>query len=513
MLSKIYLGNAVSSISGNSFDNCPALTIWTEYGAYALQYAKDNDIAYYYLTPDGVNSPSGTLYKGDSYALYGYARASVPLTDVTATIWDSTGKNAVQTISVNPATTDYNLAGTVNYNLVFGKLPLGNYRYTLIAKTEVSEEIWADNTFAIVPPPLRIYISDLNIPTGYISLGDTLHFSGTIVSNYNISRVVVELIDISTGTTVQKQQKTPNATAYSLASAGMNMNGLAEGEYNLIISAISNGENRILAEECFVLGDISIPAGVTVDTSKVLAFVNNADNKLIFNKYNADYTSRMAENMSPKQQFLLGLRTNESKIIGEVRSLIAYAMSGELKDYYLITLYKKEIANYLVSQGALIDDTWSLTDKIKAECGFDAETMLKIAQSFVSFNSIRVDYLKNDASDVTKDMKAVYDILNQNLKRYSWELDRVEDLNELGEKMAEICRDYAAGVAVLNDLENSMSMYLNEKAFQDAIRELKQEYLSKFSKNIDKLFDYAAKEAVKAGTKAIAKYVIKGISE
>lgn len=513
-LKKIYLSYDVNVIEDYAFDECPALTIWTEYGAYALQYAKDNSIPYYYLSPDGVNSPSGTLYKGDSYALYGYARASIPLTNVTATIWDSTGTNALQTISVNPATTDYNLAGTVNTSLIFGTLPLGNYRYTLIAKTDISEEVWANNSFTIVPPPLRIYISDRSVPSGYLALGDAENLSGTIVSNYDISQVVIELIDLSTGASVQRVQDTPYTMTYSLASAGININGLSEGEYNLIIVVTSNGETRTLVDECFVLGDINIPEGVSVDISKVLAFVGNTDNKLIFNKYNADYTGRLAENMSTKQQFLLGLRTNESKLIGQVRSLIAFATTGELKDYYLITLYKKEIANYLVSQGAIIDDTWSLTDKIKAECGFDAETMLKIVQSFVSFNSIRVDYLQNDASDmvVTKDMKAVYDIINQNLGRYSWELDRVEDLNEMGEKMAEICRDYAAGIAVLNDLENAMPMYLEDKAFQDAIRELKQEYLSRVSKNINKLFDYASKEAVKAGTKAIAKYVIKGIS-
>ncbi len=513
-LTTLYLGCNVTSIyDETAFRGCDNLTIWTEYGAYALQYAKNNNIPYYYLTPDGVNSPSGTLYKGDSYALYGYARSSVNLTDVTATIKDGTG-NVVQTISVNPATTDYSLAGTINTSLLFGTLPLGSYRYTLTARTDVSEEVWADNAFTIVPPPLRIYISGLSLPSGYVPIENTCALGGTVISNYIITQITIELSNMSTGTTIQKKQIYPDAYTYDLSFVGIGLASLGEGEYSISIIARSNGETRILAEEGFVLGDVTIPEGIQVDAAKILAFVNNTDNKYIFNKYNADYTYKLAENMSAQQQFLLGLRTNEAKLIGQVRSLISYAVTGDLRDYYLINLYKKEITNYLLSQGEIIDDTWSLTDKIKAECGFDAETMLKIAESFVSFNSIRTDYLANEASDmvVTKDMKAVYDIINQNLKRYNWELDRVEDINTMGQKLAEICRDYAGGIAVLNDLENAMPLYMEDKAFQDAIRELKGEYQSKVSKNINKLFDYAAKEAVKEGSKLIAKYVLKGIS-
>lgn len=517
LVERLYLSENVTSIGNNAFSNCPALTVWTEYGCYALKYCKDNSIPYYYLSPDGVSWPSGTLYRGDGFALYGYARASVNLTNVTATIWDSNGGIAQQ-VSVDPQTTDYSLAGTVDANLIFGNLALGSYRYTLSAKTELSEETWIDSRFTIVPPPLRMYIEGLCAPSGYVSAENMVALSGSIHSNYSITKVIYEVTELSQNTSVQRIEQSPGTNTVSLAASGIDLLSLQYGEFNLRITAYANNETRTLVNQDFVLGDISVPEGVDVGSSKVLEFIGNEKNRLLFTNYDADYTYRAVKQLPIEQQFLLALRTNSDKLTGQIKDFIIYNATGELKDSYLIKIYKKEIVDYLASQGLVYQENNTIAKIMASELGINPEMLDKIAGSFIRFNMIRLDYLINDASEETvpEDMRRVYEVVNQKLSQYKWALDTVDDIEKMGKELSEMSQDYAAAIAALKDLEVSNSkykdLYKEDKAFQDAVKELKQEYLSRFSKKFNKLFDDAAKKAASAGTQKIAKYVLEGIS-
>ena len=315
---------------------------YCEYGSYILQYAKNRKIPYYYLTPDGVNSPSGPLYKGDSYVLYGYARSSVNLTEVTATIWDSTGSNAIQTVTVNPATTDYNLSGTINANLHFGTLPLGNYRYTLRARTDVSEELWADNSFKIVPPPLRIYLSGYNLTSGIVDASSISTISGTVISNYIITSLTVQVFQ-SNGQQIYGKTVTPNTTTYSLSgfAGDIPISQLPIGEYSIRITAVSNGETRLLADNTFSPVDMS----TAVDASTLAAvtrFVSNSSNAQVFT---GAYVNNAMSKLGTKEILLMAVNSRNDWVYGMASTL--FSENGE--NLYLVDLYESEIADIIAA--------------------------------------------------------------------------------------------------------------------------------------------------------------------
>lgn len=352
-LEKIYLGDNIKQIGELAFDNCPSLTIWTEYDAYALQYAKDNSIPYYYLTPDGVNSPSGTLYKGDSYALYGYARSSVNITEITGSILDSAG-NTVQTVTVAPNVTDFNLAGDVNASLIFGTLPLGSYQYTLSAKTAVSEELWAKNSFTIVPAPLRISTSNLVIPSGVSSIaGSSLGISGMIYSNYIIDQVYVGLF--YQGTEVRSFTATPKSYSYDLSAvnAGIDASTLPDVDYSIRITVTSNGQTRVLSESGFLKGNFQ---GDLSDKTyaAVVKFANSKDSSNFFSMGIAD---DVLSEMDFGTVFLMGVNARTKWLTGKVASIF-----NQGNNTYLVSLYEKEICNVLQSMGEYPDLISSASD-------------------------------------------------------------------------------------------------------------------------------------------------------
>ena len=454
----IYMGYNINSIGENAFKDCTNLTIWTEYGSYALQYAISNKIAYYYLTPDGVNSPSGTLYQGDSYGLHGYARASIPLTDVTATIWNNDKSQVLQTISVNPATTDYSLTDVINYHLIFGTLPLGTYHYTLHAATDLSEETWADTTFKIVPQPLRIFISNLSLPYGLESTDYSI--GGTIVSNYPITQVKAILYRSDSDEVVKNITVSPNSITYDLValSGQLSLASYTNETLSIKIAATSNDENRTLIDT-----DLSLrtSANIVLNERKnqtLIDFANDSDNRDIFT---TEYVDAVIDDMSWVEDGIVLMDNVLSiSIFERIENLLIY--NGNRQD--LIELYKKEIVQ-LIEDGAYerfnIAGTASKYSK-------DLLSILKSEGKLTkeAFKDFKNTKMENFIGSVNSLIGAVKDGLST-----------AKDLEEAYETIAAICGNFETGLYVLEYIGSSANIASRDE-FNEALNILRTEYVS-----------------------------------
>ena len=80
----------------------------------------------------GETCPTGNLSPGKSFGIYGKIYSNYNLTNVTATVTNSSGTKVLEK-SVNPNATSYDLHGAVNNALIFNNLGAGNYRYVVTA--------------------------------------------------------------------------------------------------------------------------------------------------------------------------------------------------------------------------------------------------------------------------------------------------------------------------------------------------------------------------------------------
>lgn len=486
-LKKIYLSYDVNVIEDYAFDECPALTIWTEYGAYALQYAKDNSIPYYYLSPDGVNSPSGTLYKGDSYALYGYARASIPLTNVTATIWDSTGTNALQTISVNPATTDYSLSGTVNASLLFGNLELGSYHYTLTARTDVSEEVWADVSFKIVPPPLRIYISGANFPDGLTDVGSGFNITGTVISNYAITQLSISLYTVD-GVERYTNSVNPGTLTYSLSDLAGNIPiaSLPVGDYSIRITAVANGETRILVDKSFQPVDLD----GEVDEATVKAVVQFVSDNNNANLFPSIYVSSALGRMDAADVLIMAINSRNSWVYGMASTLF----TENHENLYLVDLYESELADIIadMNPSTIQLKNISSTEKLIADALIDYDTdILSIFQESSSLNSATTAFLEEDFTELSGKLKNIKDVVKGTKMS-------IELANNLSKAMC----NYVNGLEILTMVSDSMGRN-NSPEFKLAVQRMHAKYKSESFNVVMNMLEAFTKEIINMSTKEI----------
>ncbi|MBR2719268.1 MAG: leucine-rich repeat protein [Clostridia bacterium] len=462
VMPQIYISPAVTTIWDNAFDHCPELTIWTEYGATALQHAIKRGIPYYYLTPDGVNIPSGTLYRGDGYNLYGYARASVPLTDVTATIWDGTGTNVIQTISVNPGVLDYNMAGTVNASLRFSELPLGNYRFTLNARTDVSEELWANTSFVIVPPPLRVYVTGLDGLTG--AVGNDFAFGGMIYSNYPMTNVTVTLKNVSTGKVCANFTCAPNTLSYSLTgTTGISFAQLPTGNYQLTISVSGNGETKVPKDVFFTIGafDQAISSDIF---DQLVSFVGDPSNQMIFSRFNEG--SAFLSSIDFSDSLFMSIHFRSEMCI----DAISKALTSDKLSRFMVQRYKKEVA-------AIIDEIDSKTNLTTSDSMYIGMVESMTKNMRITF------YVDKEDSLVPKYMKEMS-------KKVNDQLDELDKVCEIANWVLD-AKDYYS--AFLQNYENSLmilEVYSNysqttNPELKAAIEELAKDYTSKVSKALN----------------------------
>ena len=502
-MEKIYIGPTVTIIGADTFKDCPNLTVWCEFGSTVLQYCKDNSVAYYYLTPDGVNSPSGTLYKGDGYGLYGYARSSTPLIDITATIWDSDKSEIIQTISINPDVTDYDLSGPVNYNIQFSALSLGNYHYTLTAATDLSEETWADTAFTIIPPPLRVSISHFSGPQGIVDTTEGyLNLTGTVYANYPITSLIVTIVDGS-GATVLSKSASPNTASFSLSNIVMGNAILSDGSYTLKISVSGNGETRAPVQYVFSVGGTA--TSTTVSDAMREEIIEYLRNKKVGTFNAGSEVEAYFAKMDIWDIIAMGL-SDYSNIAND---WISDVLFGAPYNTYMEKQYEQQIAR-------ILDELYS-TGK---NATFDPSASTK---KFINkMNSL----VKDGTSYYLKDFgPQLQQAINELDSVKDWEILRtVTSINEYCEKInnifyyveygttfvnavEELVADHSRDLVVL-DIINETYNAASNPDFTAALNTIRNEYNSEFGKSVRVVFDKIEAELKKSAAKAINKVMM-----
>ena len=434
---KIYIPSSVTVIADSAFSGCTNLKIYCEYGSVALQYAIDNGFPYFYLSLTDASTPSGTLYMGDSFVLYGYVRSSDAISNVTGTIYDASG-TALQTVALAPNVTDYNLNGTYNASLKFGTLALGNYTYELVATAGEETETLARSAFTIVPPPLRIYVSGLNIPEGLLDTGDGFSIGGTVVSNYAISSLSISLY---TADGVQRYENTvyPGTLTYALADlAGeIPIASLPVGEYRIRIQATAKGETRLLSDKTFQ--PVDLDESIDEETlAAVIAFVSDPENATLFP---SDYVNTSLGKMDFDTILIMAVNGRMDWLYGLASTIFAENHENQ----YLVELYENELS-------AIISDL--NPDTIVLENIGETEKMF--ANAFLEFDITAFEAYKQGMLDRFnfKDgeiQKAYMDYLDSDFKEVISALDDVKTG----------LKGVAMSVELANNLANGMCNYLN----------------------------------------------------
>ncbi len=500
-MEKIYIGPNVTTIGDDTFVGCTNLTVWCEYGSTVLQHCKDNNVDYYYLTPDGVNNPSGTIYKGDGYSLHGYARSSLPLSNITATIWNSNKTEAVYSVTVTPGTNDYALSGTINNNMLFSKLDLGNYRYTLTASTTLSEEVWADTTITVVPPPLRVGI------TGFVEFSNIVFdsfvtLSGIVHANYTINSLKISLINYNK-TEVFSRIVYPASKSYSLSSISLDLSSVSTDSYTIIITVSANGETKtVLQTPISVNSASSTPQASKELKDEIVEYIRSTNVGIFWPIAEAD--SYLA-NMSTWDKILMGLSDYNSLALSKFTDWL----SGSDYNSYMEKKYEAEIAQ-------IIDDMYKEGKVGKLKAYGDFGKLIKDVNGLVgdvaSYElddlNERIDNLEvafgapgqfeeMDALELVKDSSG---IINDFYKGVKYGEDFINFLSEM-------LTDHSRALEALEIISETYNSQGNPE-FTAALNTLKASYKSKLGKAVIAISRRIGEEVMKTTEKTITKAVL-----
>ncbi len=494
-LSYLYISPVVETIEGDAFYGCSALTIESEYGSKAIEHAIENSIPYYYLSLTGASKPSGKLYRGDIFTVKGYARSSLPLTRVKATIYNQDKTEILYQADIIPeAETDFNLNSYLNSQMRFSDLALGSYCYELIASTERSEEILLETSFSIVPPPLRMTFKCTLSPSGLLSLGNSLPIEGTIRSNYPIASVTAEIRNASDNSVIVKKTVSPNTYTYGLSSLanGVNETALASGDYIFILRAVSNNETRRLAYTEFSMR--AYDAAVSEeDYTAVYNFMTtpNGNNGLEFSNFILEHMiPKLCEIDSFKNGALLTWTQYHEVFISVIKNI------GE--DKVGADFWKNQYKQQLLK---LIEDTAdsaATTEEIEKNAKLIRDSLLK-------FGKIEASYIKENGGNLSSAMKDYIDTYNKSLDHLKKLIEGVEFTGEVIDILTEQAKNYEKEFTFLDSLADSFSdSSVSEKElYLEALSEIKLEYQSRTYKAISKFYDKLTDEMIQVATKKV----------
>ena len=485
-IERLYISENVKSIGQDAFMDCPNLTIHCEWGSYALQYAINNSIPYFYLSLTGASLPNGTLYKGDSFSLYGYVRSSETITNITGTIYASDGA-VLQEVSITPEVTDYNLNGTYNASLKFGELELGSYVYELIATAGEETETLARSSFTIAPPPLRIYISRGSFPNGLVRLSEDVQIGGSVISNYAITQVQAIVSNAETGSTIRTYTAYPGAYQFDISAANgqLSIPTLGDGAYTLTITAVSNGESRILYIVDFQI--TSYDGLLDDDTVQALIdYVSDDSNRDVFT---TKFVEEAIDDLSWVEYgivvFDCALNTSKFELLED-----ALIRSGQSKE--LIELYKKEIVS-LIDSGAY--------DQVNYIEDLDDYTK-NIVESLKTVGKITKEVITDEY------MQGTIEAFNDLLKDFSMTVDVLGDMETAYETVASVCANIENGLMVLDYIGENVDVAKQEE-FQTALAILKEEYASAANAKIIETGTIVMNAVIKEGEELVEKLVEK----
>ena len=492
-LRKVYLSPNVTSIGKGTFSDCPNLKIYCEYGSYALQYAKDNGIAYFYLTLVGASIPRGTLYKGDDFVLYGYVRSSDPIQTLSGGIYSADTKELLQQIDLQPGVTDYNLNGRYNAALKFGALALGDYEYEIAASAGGESEVFARTSFEIAPPPPRVYISGLKLPEGVQQMGEALTLGGTVNANYNIAQLSVEVYDATTNVCVLNYTTQPNATSFnlSMAAASLDTAALPAGSYVLKTKVVVNGVAFWPAESSFSMGDYDGSIDEEIYQS-VVAFAKDANNRTVFME---DVSNSILGRMDAETILLMMLNSGKDHAIGMIEGLL---QANPGLNVYQAELYRKEILSTIA---AMEDDPWMLEEsKTVKESKIWVDTILE-------FGSVSIELIKEKGGTISAEMESLLGVFNEGIETLKFAGFSFETAYETIIRIYQIYATVENGLVVINAVADSMGIYNNEE-FTKAVETLRNEYIGAKCGTISDLFGRIFEEFLKHGAEEAVKTLL-----
>ncbi len=509
VLPAIYLSPSVTNIGENAFADCPLLKIYCEWGSVALQYAIDDEIPYYYLTPTNVNYPTGTLYQGDGLELHGYVRASIPLTRVTAIIWNSDKSEIIRSIEVEPGVTDYNLADVVNYAMKLNQLPIGSYWYMLSAATEETEEVFAETAFRIVEPPLRAGYSNFVGPGALVdSSAGNIPFSGTIYANYPITAVTVYLLGPDSDSVAKSVSDYPGTKNYQLSNLKLTTDGLLSGGYKLRVNISAHGETLRLCEASFNLITDSSGTGSDYADEKRQEYLEFALNVKPGHLSPGEQADLYLGNLSLKDKITAGLCDYTDIATAKIKDFL----TDSEYDSYMEKKYEAQILQ-------MLDDMYSSNSHKQIAILTSTD---KIIEKLINIRSSGTEVYYNEVSDELKEL------INQWDDEDAWEelatlkatvqagesMKDFYDLVKVGEEfinfLIDVFQDHSRDLAVLKTIEETMNEQGTEE-FMVALDRIQAKYQSQFGQTLMSAFEKIEEVMMEDGLELITDAVLKTI--
>ncbi len=209
------------------------------------------------------NSPS-TLYKGDSFSIYGEVTSNYFITNVTVGVYTMSGTPVI-TASDTMKTKSYNVKN-LDAKLKFGSLEEGYYIYKIFATDRQGTKYLVGNTFYVTTPPSTLSISSYTYPTS-LTEGQSFSVKGAITSNYTISNVTVR-VRSSSGTSYISVSASPNAKSYNISSldSKIKFGILSKGTYIYEVIATDTKGTETLLSKSFTVANSTVASTLTVNS-------------------------------------------------------------------------------------------------------------------------------------------------------------------------------------------------------------------------------------------------------
>jgi len=159
----------------------------------------------------------------------------------------------------------------LNKNLIFGKLPVGNYSLCVEAVDTSGQTVRINKNFSVYEEQKKdastLSINLERYPVS-INLGSLFSVRGNITSNYSISKVKGYIYDAN-GSVVQSTTDTPNSTYMEIRPANLNQKlifgKLSSGNYTMKVEAVDASGKVVTATKNFtVKGGGNTPSGAPI---------------------------------------------------------------------------------------------------------------------------------------------------------------------------------------------------------------------------------------------------------
>ncbi len=335
-------------VTKHAFTDCPNVKIYTEYGTEAVEFAIEQGIPYFYLTPVGFALPEGELFWSDSFAHRGIIRCSDPITKVVVSLYDRRDTEFPVREAVHTATgqTDYQYASLLRTQMPFETLEIGPYTFQIMAYVDTDRgEQWETmgvSQFDIVELPFRYGSPDGFEPPQLLYITGTEYVpTGTIECNYVMDSVQVRIHKHMQQYPMEGVTLTPGAKSVSAAElhAGIDLSTFETGRYDYGIYAICEGEERAMYEETFIIANYDGEMSEE-DAKAIVQFCNKNDAHATFSGFK-DYRDILDE-ISDLDMYLMGISNRNEIAMAEI---IDAATSAEKS--YVVGLYKAQILDLL----------------------------------------------------------------------------------------------------------------------------------------------------------------------